>query len=190
MNNDAYFKIYNKILQLKNKLSTLEPDSEEYNLEFFQLRSFFTFLFDGYLKISKEATADLLKEFEKFDKIYADLVSAVDNANCSCRSRVINFFIENTEETLQIFNRLLTLYPQEELFYKKIISNVHSIMQKYLNRNSQIGSEEKFFLGGEVKEFKTKEDYYKIISEITEKGQYYNGLQVVEREDVSKVYFY
>jgi hypothetical protein len=188
--NDIHNIIIKRILETYNALLEQEVDSEQYKLKFFELKSIFIFLFEATINISKEAKEDFLKKFEKYPNVYADVVSASDNPNCTCRSRMTDFFIKNTKDVINIFNEILELNPQEELFYKKIISNVEKILKRFRDRYKISNPEDTFFLGGKVLEFETKEDYYKIINNIIDKGQYYNGLQIIESGSTKKIYFY
>jgi hypothetical protein len=61
-----------------------------------------------------------IASFESWEEIYPDVVSSSENANCSCRGRVINKFSQNYEKTVEIFENLLKNYSGvivEDVFF-------------------------------------------------------------------------
>jgi len=145
------------------------------------------FTFDGCIKISEDAKKEILKSFEKYSEIYADIVSSIDNPNCSCRSKISDFFITNFQNIAIIFDNILKKYPQEDSFYNQINLNIQNILKQL---SEKYRKQEDLSLVGKIIEFSTKEDYFHIMNNIISRGQYYNGLQIIENNKINKIYFY
>jgi hypothetical protein len=181
-------KLINRIYELNNLLQS--PSEESLEIFKFELKSIFIFLFDACVKTSDKIKNDLLKRFEKYSDIYPDIVSTADNPNCSCRAKTVEFFIQNTEEVLNIFNEILAIHPQDNKFYEQIFTNINNMIEKYNSRNKLQTNNQKLSLIGQIIEFKTKEEYFKIIHDIYNEEKHFNGLKIIESNDINKIYFY
>lgn len=185
-----YLNIYleninNKILSYKE----ISKDSQDFKKNQFELRTALFLMFDTLIKTSQELKQELFKSFEKYPEIFADIVSASDNPNCTCRGRVAIFFENRPSETLEIYKDLLTRYPQEESFYQNLFKRIQEIIEKF-NLQLSVDINEPISLAGRVFKFKTDEEYTNFITKINSKRHYYKGIQIIEKNDEIKIYFY
>jgi hypothetical protein len=178
-------QLHNKI----NHLTTLNPTSHEVFRLKFEIKSILILLFDNLTKVSDLLKQEVFKSFEIYSNIYADIVSASENPNCSCRNRVSNFFEEKSFEVTTIFKKLLAQYPQPEAFYENIFHKMNEYIFKF---NSQLGldSEYPISLAGKVISFEKDEEFTSIMQKIIIKGHSYNGIYFKEKDNKTFLYFY
>lgn len=176
-----------------NKIQNLEKESEEYKSNMIEIRSFLFGLFEELVHISEDIKQYVFKSFEKIPQIYADVVSAADSPNCSCRGRVANFFQENPSVSLEIFKEVLQKYPQSESFYNRIFERIRSIVTA---NNAQaidpnkISTENVKSLVGRIISIKSHQEYYRVIQSLLAQNYHYNGISVIENNDEIRLYFY
>jgi len=56
---------------------------------------------------SEEFRRSVVEEYENQDEIYADVVSSLENQNCSCRGRFTTFIAENKDSSLDSYRRII-----------------------------------------------------------------------------------
>jgi hypothetical protein len=174
-------------------LTSLDTDSEDYRANIIEIRTFLFGLFEELIAASKDVKQAVLQSFESISEIYADVVSASDSPNCSCRGRVANFFQENPQESLNIFKDVLTKYPQNEDFYNRVLEKIRSVVTADSTQNidpSAVPNQNIKSLTGRVLSIKSHQEYFKVIQSLYMQGYKYNGLSVVENKDEIKLYFY
>jgi|688.fasta_scaffold780392_1 hypothetical protein len=185
-----YLNIYVENINNKiNSYKSSDKNSPDFQKNKFELRTTLFLMFDTLIKISQELKQELFKSFEKYPEIFADIVSASDNPNCGCRGRVANFFENRPSETLEIYKDLLTRYPQEEGFYQNLFKTVQEVIEKF-NLQLSVDINEPISLAGRVFKFKNDEEYTNFIIKINSKRHYYKGIQIIEKNDEIKIYFY
>jgi hypothetical protein len=176
-----------------NKSQDLDKDSEEFKADIIEIRSFLFGLFEELTHLSEEIKQSVIKSFEKIPEIYADIVSAIDSPNCTCRGRVANFFQENPVINLDIFKKTLQIYPQNEDFYNKIFERIRSVVITNNVQNiepNKIPTENNKSLVGRIISIKSHQEYYKVIQSLLMQNYHYNGISIVENNEEIKLYFY
>jgi hypothetical protein len=176
-----------------NSLNNLNIDSEEYRINILEIRTFLFGLFEELASQSTEVKQSIFKYFEDISEIYADIVSASDSPNCACRGRVASYFQDNPEISLNIFKKVVTEYPQDPIFYKKVFEKIRSVIAADSAKNiepSTVQDTTIKSLTGRVLSINSPQDYFKVIQSLSVQGYKYNGLSVVQNNDDVKLYFY
>jgi hypothetical protein len=167
-----------------NSLKTLDVESEDYRIG----------LFEELGQQSTETKEFVIKSFENFPEIYADIVSASDSPNCACRGRVASFFQENPGIALDIFKNILNKFPQDEIFYTNVFEKIRSVVAADNAQNidpATIKNTPMKSLNGRVISItNSSQEYFKVIQSLSMQGYKYNGISVVENNDNLKLYFY
>ena len=79
-------------------------------------------------KISEKIKKKIIDDHEKYSKIYADVVSSLDNPNCSCRGRVAGFILDNRDEAIETYKGIIhSLTDEESENLKTIIEKQHTM---------------------------------------------------------------
>jgi|688.fasta_scaffold31354_8 hypothetical protein len=177
-----------------NSLKTLDVESEDYRIINIEIRSFLFGLFEELGQQSTETKEFVIKSFENFPEIYADIVSASDSPNCACRGRVASFFQENPGIALDIFKNILNKFPQDEIFYTNVFEKIRSVVAADNAQNidpATIKNTPMKSLNGRVISItNSSQEYFKVIQSLSMQGYKYNGISVVENNDNLKLYFY
>jgi hypothetical protein len=185
-----YLNIYVENINNKiNSYKSSDKNSPDFQKNKFELRTALFLMFDSLTKASDDSKKELFKSFEKYPEIFADIVSASDNPNCTCRGKVAAFFEKRPAETLEIYQDILTRIPQEDIFYQEVFKKIQQTMDRF-NSQLNIDVNEPISLSGRVFKFTTDEEYTNFIIKINSKGHYYKGLQIIEKNNDIKVYFY
>jgi hypothetical protein len=125
---------------------------------------------------------------DKFPEILADLTSARNNPNCSCKGRVRAHLQSKLTIEADYFNNLIN---NEEI--KKLIQeNAEEIKNSQIPNNAMEAMQQNIFKnsGGKIFEIgKTEEDWKNLAKKITEEKIFFRSFSVVEREDKLVVYF-
>ena len=182
----SFARINNKIESLVN----LEPSSEVYKKDVFEVRMFLFTAFDFLTEISVDIKLKIFNFFEQYPHIYADVVSASESANCSCRGRVANFLQENSKDMTVFFEQLLKDFPQADSFYEQIWNRIEASKTRnsaeIQNENQQLQKS----LVGRVLSVKNSQEYHDTLRGLSVQGFKYNGLNVVEKDAEIRIYFY
>lgn len=174
---ESYFK----------KFSIESTDSNEIKL--LKLNKCGSLLFnilDSYFDIFKSEKKIIFQFFEKLPEIYADIVSASENPNCSCRGRVIQFFSKNLEKIKDILFNIL-------IFNEISAENLHTIENnlKYQLETIQENTVTTNYIGGKVVTITADENVYKnFIETLYKNNKEYKGLFILKEDDKWKIFFY
>ena len=63
---------------------------------------------------SENVKKRIIDEHEKYTSVYADVVSSLENPNCSCRGRFASFIMENKDSALESYNKIINSLSNEE----------------------------------------------------------------------------
>lgn len=135
-------------------------------------------------EISESIKNLVILNFEKMPEIYADIVSSINNQNCSCKNRVHSYFSSNFEASKNIFLDIFQNNQISENHLEPIKEMVESYIPQ-LNNN--------FFenFGGKIIEIENnQQDYFNLINNIRESGYFYQGITIIENNNKLKLYFY
>lgn len=81
--------------------------------------------FDNFKKI-------ISNEHEKYEKIYADVVSSLENSNCSCRARFTTFVMENQDASIESYKKIINeLSEDQKFFLEKALSKQETMYKHY-----------------------------------------------------------
>lgn len=141
---------------------------------------------------------DFYKSFEdKVYQIYSDMISFIDNPNCSCRIKVAQYVREHNDEIyIYVENWLKNRNFTEE--DNKIVTG---LFQRINEENKKNNESEKFrgvpdYVNGEYMAGKIvtisddPEEFYNLISYLKENNFYYNHFSVVKSDNNNiKIYF-
>ena len=76
-------------------------------------------LYGDISQFSEEFRKSVVEEYEKQDKIYADVVSSLENQNCSCRGRFTTFVVENKDSSLDSYKRIIYQITEDQKNFLK-----------------------------------------------------------------------
>jgi len=182
----SFVRINNKIKSLEN----LEPSSEGYKKEVFEVRMFLFTALDFLTKISEDLKSKIFNFFEQYPDIYADVVSASESANCSCRGRVANFLQDNSKDMIVFLKQFLTDHPQADSFYEQIWNRIESSETSNSSRVQNENQQLQKSLVGRVLSVKNSQEYHDTLKGLSVQGFKYNGLNIVEKDEEIRIYFY
>jgi hypothetical protein len=191
----------------KKKQSIINSLKEEGNPSLVAKNSFIlkTSLYQTFSKIvsiSENAKEEIISAFQVFPSIYNDLISSIYNPNCSCRSKVTNFIQENLEFTIQTFNSILEKNPQNENFYEDLFKEIvkldkqsYPVLEEPMEENIPIENipienTENISLAGQIITVDNDEEYYKLINSFLSNNYSFKGLNIIEKDNKIKIYFY
>jgi predicted transcriptional regulator len=139
------------------------------------------------------------KKYEKdLYEIYADIISFIQNPNCSCRTKIINYVNDNQQKFKDLILDWLSTTEFDSLAQNKIIKVLNkvnleidsyetSLRYKGEPKEEAIGSS---MIGKVVKINNNPGSYHQFINHLHLNRFYYNGLNILEEEDKLKIYFY
>lgn len=170
-------------------------------------------LFDEIARSSEEGKKNLINAFEKeAPEIYADVVSALDNPNCSCRGKVGRFLMQNLTKSYDIISKVVLESPEPDPdFFNNVNLKFEKVINKIVNNNN--GGDNNVLRVGEPKRnnnemnqpvrgqpqsiagssFLVKKDSYRdFLNGLYQSNAHFRGLSVVDlnRDDLIEVYFY
>lgn len=126
----------------------------------------------------------LFSHFEQIPEIYADIISATNNPNCSCRERVFSFFNKNFDLSknifIEIFKNNKISYEELEAIYEMIESNIQKI-----NNIDYVDIVGKIF---EIND--NEQDYFNFIQKLISVNSIYQGISILKENNKLKLYFY
>jgi hypothetical protein len=157
----------------------------------------------------EDVKKSLITSFEQWPEAYPDVVTAIDNANCSCRARLAQLFTKEYTRFVEVLSGFLSSYGKfidEDVFlnfeYKTsqmIEAAAKHEEQKQLAAqapNQQVAeissSDDEGSVSGRVVTVK-KKDYGNLLGSLRDAGKGYFGLSVVQSvksPDSIDVYFY
>jgi hypothetical protein len=195
MNQNLLFSIEESI----NTIDSLEQDSFERTRHSTIIKSGLFLIFESLVNLSEDAKKDTVRSFEEHPTIYADIVSSIDNPNCSCRGRVIKFIEENPQVFLNIIKNLLEKYPLETSSFEDISNRIEHYISLLKDNNVNTVTEDKSnteianpqnSLMGHVITVQSNTDYFNLIKSLNSKNMIYNGISVVNNNGAIDLYFY
>lgn len=136
------------------------------------------------VEISDPVKNLVILNFEKVPEIYADVVSSINNPNCSCRNRVYSYFSSNFETCKKVFLEIL----QNNQILENDLEAIKEMVESYLPQleNNFLES-----YGGKIIEIQNnQQDYFNLIKNLRESGYFYQGISIVENDNKIKLYFY
>lgn len=152
-----------------------------------------------------EIKSYILNKFEKLPEIYADVVSAADNPNCSCRGRVIKYIQQHIDECLEIYKDVATttFSADSSIFYAQLLDEQTQLIKKLSSAqpnkesNKKVMIEETLrsslpkFMEGLVATIPNDDIAYgSFIKSLRESGDFYHGFNIIPVGDKLKIYFY
>ena len=147
-------------------------------------------LLHGLAKSSKDTQAYVINYFEQHPKIYADVVSALDNANCSCKGRVSGYL---SYEPKILTDLIETSGASEDVCFNLNIL-LGQIAEKYEKAMVEQEAEEEIddnYLGGQILTIKADPEVYdRTIKGFVKNKQEYKGLFIVDQGESWKIFFY
>lgn len=74
----------------------------------------------------------IINEHEKFTEIFADVVSSIENPNCSCRGRFASFIAENQEKTIAAYKSIINLIDEDsKSTLKEVLDRQNNFYKNY-----------------------------------------------------------
>jgi len=176
-------ELLEKITSLLTKIIINEEDNEHLVNQKKLLQSQILFDIFSNLIVSERIQNIIFSNFEEITEIYADVISATHNPNCSCRQKVFSFFGENFNLCKNIFLKILSndevSYEELESIYEMVESNIETINNIYLD------------IIGKVFEINDNDkDYYDFIKKINHFGGFYRGIYISKHDNKLKLYIY
>jgi hypothetical protein len=167
-----------------NQFVSNESDSENLFSTKAYLRGESLFNILNYLVETSESIKNLtILNFEKIPEIYADVVSSINNPNCSCRNRVYSYFSSNFDACKNLF---LDLF-ENNIISENDLETVKEMVESYL---PQLNTRYEDYSGKVVEINNSAEDYSKFIKNLKESNNFYQGISIIENNDKLKLFFY
>ena len=142
-------------------------------------------------KTSEKIKKKIIDDHEKYSKIYADVVSSLDNPNCSCRGRFAGFILENKDEAIETYKGIIySLTDEESENLKTVIEKQHTMFLHFkidLEKNKKNDSTDSVNNAVNVLEADNKNELNDDIRN-NENFSYYLEGNVIEIEDTAEAY--
>jgi hypothetical protein len=90
------------------------------------------------LKSNLTLNRAILLEFESEERIYADLVSSLENPNCSCRTRVSSYFSKYTKKCWYKIRKLLESKECEDSKVVYVLNTIEGYLEQYNNPQEDV----------------------------------------------------
>lgn len=167
-----------------NQFALFENDSENLLSTKTYLKGESLFNILNYLVETSESIKNLvILNFEKMPEIYADVVSSINNPNCSCRNRVYSYFSLNFDACKNLFL---------EIFQNNIISenDLETIKEMVESYTPQLNNRYEDYSGKIVEIDNSPEDYSRFVKNLRESGNSYQGISIIENNNKLKLFFY
>lgn len=166
---------------------------------------------------SENVKKRIIDEHEKYTSVYADVVSSLENPNCSCRGRFASFITDNKDSALESYNKIVnSLSKEESEKLKEVIEKQEAMFNHFqidlknkkqekekgvknttnpstsLDEEYKDGSNFPAYLEGNVIEIEdTAESYGNLIKDLRRGGEFYKGLNLISKPGNKLwVYFY
>jgi hypothetical protein len=191
-----------KLFYILNELSNSIDSGQHFETVTQQtkLQNLLFTIFEYLVRESDKVKEDIFKIFEQYPIIYADIVSASDNPNCSCRGRVFSYFREHYNDVKNIFeNYLKNNLEITEDFYNFVLDLYLERSKKNENttiqpQNTETKTEEVVEnnknLIGKVIIINNDQEYSSLIKLLYDKKYEYKGINIVEKHGQTKLYIY
>jgi hypothetical protein len=167
-----------------NQITSNESDSENLASTKAYIRGESLFNVFIYLVETSESIKNLVVlDFEKIPEIYADIVSSINNPNCSCRNRVHSYFSSNFDACKNLFLELF----QNNIISENDLETVKEMVESYI---PQLNNRYEDYSGKVVEINNSAEDYSKFIKNLKESYNFYQGISIIENKDKLKLFFY
>jgi len=146
-------------------------------------------LFNIFLNLtsfSEESQRLTFLNFENIPEIYADIVSAAKNPNCSCRKKVFDYFSIHIETIQNILLNILN----NDFFPEFFLQNTFKVIESLANN---INSDKNFQgdMAGKIFEINdNNQDYFNLIDKIKKSQGYYTGLSLIKIDNKLKIFFH
>ena len=167
-----------------NQIAPNESDSENLANTKVYLRGESLFNVLNYLVETSESIKNLvILNFEKIPEIYADIVSSINNPNCSCRNRVYSYFSSNFDACKNLFLEIF----ENNIISENDLETIKEMVESYM---PQLNNRYEDYSGKVVEIDNSAEDYSQFIKNLKESGNFYQGISVIENNNKLKLFFY
>ena len=167
-----------------NQIAPNESDSENLANTKVYLRGESLFNVLNYLVETSESIKNLvILNFEKMPEIYADIVSSINNPNCSCRNRVYSYFSSNFDACKNLFLEIF----ENNIISENDLETIKEMVESYM---PQLNNRYEDYSGKVVEIDNSAEDYSQFIKNLKESGNFYQGISVIENNNKLKLFFY
>jgi hypothetical protein len=187
--NKDLLNLYKEISKSDSLLKERESSENQYD-----------YLSNLFLYLLSHLQNSFYDKYEKdFYEIYADIVSFIKNPNCSCRSKIVNYVKINREQVQKIILEWLTDTKFDENNHNKIIKILNKVkieiesFYTYLKYKGEPETDEAIgqsMIGKVVTIENSPESYYNFMQHLHVNNFFYSGLNIIEKEDKLKIYFY
>jgi hypothetical protein len=187
-------------------LSTSNLHTPEFEKQRYEIQSILFIIFNNLIQISEEIKKEIFTLFENHPNIYADIISVSENPNCSCRSRVSLYFLENNLDIKNLFTDFLNKHEEiTDNFYVSILDNFKKLEENwksrfkpqqsnYINPSNIVATkppvQENNDLSGKIITIKNDQEYSNVIKSINSQYFIYKGFNIIEKDGQLKLYFY
>jgi hypothetical protein len=180
----------NNIENIFNSINSLDSSSDFIN----ETKSSILFaILDFLLKNTDEVQKLTFNNFENLPEIYADVVSAANNPNCSCRNRVYQYIKNNFDISKSV---IYTILQNDQInneilnkIYERTIDQFNSISDK--NKKLQNNISKNIYIGGQIFEIENSDEAYSnLIESFKSQNLIFKGLQIIEQGTKLKIYIY
>lgn len=167
-----------------NQIAPNESDSENLANTKVYLRGESLFNVLNYLVETSESIKNLvILNFEKIPEIYADIVSSINNPNCSCRNRVYSYFSSNFDACKNLFLEIF----ENNIISENELETIKEMVESYM---PQLNNRYEDYSGKVVEIDNNVEEYSSFIKNLKESGNFYQGISVIENNNKLKLFFY
>ena len=167
-----------------NQIASNESDSENLTSIKIYLKGESLFNILNYLVETSESIKNLvISNFEKMPEVYADIVSSINNPNCSCRNRVYSYFSSNFDSCKNLFLEIF----ENNIISENDLETVKEMVESYM---PQLNSRYEDYSGKVVEINNSAEDYSQFIKNLKESGNFYQGISIIENNNKLKLFFY
>jgi hypothetical protein len=145
-------------------------------------------------QLSEDFRKSVVDEYENQDEIYADVVSSLENQNCSCRGRFATFIEENKDSSLDRYKRIISKVTENQKdFLKNGIEKQQTMFEHFqteLKNNKK--NEESLKNNTKLKHFDHTESVHEEESKDSDSNGRFNSNylegNVIEIEDSPEAY--
>ena len=140
------------------------------------------------LEISDENLIKLITSKFENSEIYTDLVSTIYNENCSCRTRVQEFFLYNF---FRIKDNFIDIFSNE-IVSIDILNVILEKINEYIENYQNITENKLIVKIGDVIEINNNDKEYQDLLTRIEKDNmsFFRGIQIIPIKNKLKLYFY
>ena len=143
---------------------------------------------------SEEFRRSVVEEYEKQGEIYADVVSSLENQNCSCRGRFTTFIAENKDSSLDSYRRIIYQITENQKDFLKTGLEKQEVMFEHFQIEFKNGkkNEDALKSNTNLKHFNHTDSQYEEGSKDSDSNDRFNSNylegNVIEVEDTPEAY--